>query len=115
MTTLYGIKNCDTIKKARKWLDSQELDYQFHDFREDGLDTKKVKAWVGKLGWESLVNKRSMTWKQLDDATKNSLNDENVVGVILESPTLIKRPLLEIADKYHTGFKPAEYEQLLLK
>ena len=65
MATLYGIKNCDTVRKARKWLESEEIDYSFHDFRVDGLDKKNLSAWVKSVGWEELLNKRSTTWKQL--------------------------------------------------
>ena len=72
MTTLYGIKNCDTVKKARKWLDNKAIDYQFHDFRVDGLERAQLEEWVAELGWETLVNKRSTTWKQLDQATNRA-------------------------------------------
>ena len=112
MTTLFGIKNCDTVKKARKWLESQGVDYQFHDFRVDGLNQAQVERWVAELGWETLVNKRSTTWKQLDAAARESLNDQSVVAVILENPTLIKRPLLDTGDTRRVGFKETDYQQL---
>jgi len=112
MITLYGIKNCDTVKKARAWLDKHKVDYTFHDFRTDGLDAQQVKQWVSDLGWETLVNKRSTTWKTLGESTKSILNDENVVDVILEAPTLIKRPLLEKDSTRIVGFKEPEYKQL---
>ncbi len=111
MTTLYGIKNCDTVKKARKWLDANGSDYTFHDFRVDGLSAEQVQSWVEPLGWEALVNKRSTTWKQLDDSTKAALNNASVIEVILESPTLIKRPLLDVDGAISVGFKAAEFEQ----
>lgn len=111
MTTLYGIKNCDTVKKARKWLDANGSDYTFHDFRIDGLSAEQVQSWVESLGWETLVNKRSTTWKQLDESTKAALNNDSVIEVILESPTLIKRPLLDIDGAISVGFKAAEFEQ----
>lgn len=110
MTTLYGIKNCDTVKKARKWLEANDSDYTFHDFRVDGLSADQVNAWVADLGWETLVNKRSTTWKQLDEATKASLSDNSVVDIILANPTLIKRPLLDLNGSYSVGFKAADYE-----
>lgn len=110
--TLFGIKNCDTVKKARKWLDAQGVDYRFHDFREDGLDKAQVKSWIAELGWETLVNKRSTTWKQLDAATRESLNDSTVVPIILDNPTLIKRPLLDTGDHRRVGFKADDYQQL---
>ena len=112
MTTLYGIKNCDTVKKARKWLEQNNIDHRFHDFRADGLGKKQLEAWVDQLGWETLVNKRSTTWKALDDSVKHSLDDTSVVPLILESPTLIKRPLLEKDDLVKTGFKAADYQNI---
>ncbi len=111
MTTLYGIKNCDSVKKARKWLEEQGIEFNFHDFRVDGLDAGQVKSWVSQLGWEQLVNKRSTTWKQLDDETKANLSNESVVSVVLEHPTLIKRPLLDQDSHYSVGFKAADYQQ----
>jgi Spx/MgsR family transcriptional regulator len=112
MTTLYGIPNCDTVKKARKWLDDSGIEYRFHDFRKDGLTADQVKPWVEALGWETLVNKRSTTWKGLDDATKSTLNDDSVIALVLEQPTLIKRPLLDNGDQPQVGFKPALYQEL---
>lgn len=111
MTTLYGIKNCDTVKKACKWLDAEKQPYTFHDFRADGLTAAQVQGWVAALGWETLTNKRSTTWKQLSDAEKASLNDETIVAVILANPTLIKRPLLDHKGEISVGFKDADYSQ----
>lgn len=110
---LFGIKNCDTVKKAKRWLDDQQVDYAFHDFRADGLSRQQVEQWVGELGWETLVNKRSTTWKGLDSATRDSLNDDSVVDIILENPTLIKRPLLDTGSSRHVGFKADHYSELL--
>lgn len=112
MTTLYGINNCDTVKKAKKWLEQAGIDYTFHDFRKDGLDQQQVVEWVGALGWETLINKRSTTWKGLDASTREGLNDSNIVSVIMDQPTLIKRPLLALNKNFYVGFKPAHYEQL---
>ena len=109
MITLYGIKNCDTVKKAQKWLTLQNIDFQFHDFRKDGLEKKLVQQWIRTVGWETLVNKRSTTWKGLDDVTKSNLNDKTVIDIILEQPTLIKRPVLTLKDQLLIGFKEAEY------
>ncbi|BFM15273.1 ArsC family reductase [Maricurvus nonylphenolicus] len=110
---LYGIKNCDTVKKAKRWLDDQNIAYEFHDFREDGLEQQQVSKWVSELGWETLVNKRSTTWKGLSDSAKSSLNDQSVIEVILENPTLIKRPLLDTGSERHVGFKADQYQALL--
>ena len=112
MNTLYGIKNCDTVKKARRWLDDNNIDYHFHDFRADGLQKSQIRDWVAELGWETLINKRSTTWKALDEAIKNSLNNETVIDVIADAPTLIKRPLLDNGKLRRVGFKAADYEQL---
>ncbi|MGD8175385.1 arsenate reductase [Marinimicrobium sp. ARAG 43.8] len=110
--TLYGIKNCDTVKKARRWLDDHGIDYRFHDFRADGLTAAQVDAWLNEFGLD-LVNKRSTSWKALDPATRDALTVENATPVILDTPTLIKRPLLDTGRVRRTGFKPAEYEALL--
>ncbi len=113
MITLYGIKNCDTVKKARKWLDDNGFDYRFHDFREDGLSSEQVEQWLKEFGWETLINKRSTSWKALDDSTRNSLSDATAVAVILDSPTLIKRPLMDYGKGKTLGFKADNYASLL--
>ncbi len=109
MTTLYGISNCDTVKKARTWLEKQDIDYHFHDFRRDGLDKKLVQAWVNQVGWEGLINKRSTTWKGLAPKVKQAMNNSNVIDTILQQPTLIKRPVLVSQDQLLIGFKQADY------
>ena len=112
MTVLYGISNCDTVKKARKWLDSKSVSYRFHDFRADGLEQDQVRAWIGELGWETLVNRRSTSWKQLDTSARETMTAESALSAIMDSPTLIKRPLLDTGSKRHVGFKEADYEAL---
>lgn len=109
MTTLYGIKNCDTVKKARTWLEQHNVHYRFHDFRADGLTVAQVNTWIAEIGLETLVNKRSTTWKELDEATKTHFNDTTAATVISENPTLIKRPLLDTGKQKYVGFKDAEY------
>ena len=111
MITLYGIKNCDTVKKARTWLDKNQIAYQFHDFRADGITDAQVANWISDLGLETLVNKRSTTWKELDEATKNNF-DQIAVQVISENPTLIKRPLLDTGKQKYVGFKDTEYSTI---
>ncbi|MGH1486299.1 MAG: ArsC family reductase [Cellvibrionaceae bacterium] len=113
MITLYGIKNCDTVKKARRWLDDNGVNYHFHDFRADGLTKQQVEQWVKELGWETVVNKRSTTWKELSEKTKLNLNEASVVDVIIASPTLIKRPLLDTGKQRSVGFKADQYQSLL--
>lgn len=109
MITLYGIKNCDAVKKARTWLEQHNVDYRFHDFRADGLTVAQVKTWIAEIGLDTLVNKRSTTWKELDEATRTHFNETTAPAVISENPTLIKRPLLDTGKQKYVGFKDAEY------
>lgn len=110
-TTLYGIKNCDTVKKARAWLDQQGIRYRFHDFRIDGLSAAQVSQWLEELGADALINKRSTTWKSLDEATKATI-EQRAAEIILANPTLIKRPLLDTGKGKHLGFKAPDYQIL---
>lgn len=112
MITLYGIKNCDTVKKARRWLEQHGVDYHFHDVREDGLEAESVEAWLDELGWEQLLNKRSTTWKQLDTALRDTMDDQSARGAILDYPTLIKRPLLDTGHERFTGFSADKYQSI---
>ena len=111
-TTIYGIKNCDTMKKAFKWLDNQAIEYTFHDYKKAGLDEVLAKKWVEDLGWENVINKRGTTWRKLDDATKETMNNINAVKQMLENPSIIKRPLLEHNNEKTLGFKETEYSQI---
>jgi Spx/MgsR family transcriptional regulator len=110
--TLYGIKNCDTVKKARKWLDTQGIEYQFHDFREDGLDKDAVAAWINELGWQNLVNRRSTSWKALSEKERGDMDDASALKAIVSQPTLIKRPLLDTGKQRYTGFSAANYAKI---
>ncbi|NTS76034.1 ArsC family reductase [Catenovulum sp. SM1970] len=110
MTTLYGIKNCDSVKKAKKWLEQNDLDYQFHDFRAQGITIEKINAWLTQVQWDVLLNKRGTSYRQLDAEVKENLNADNVAELLLNNPTLIKRPVLEYADKVSVGFKADEYQ-----
>jgi len=112
LVTLYGIKNCDTVKKARNWLETQSIDYTFHDFREDGLSREQVIAWMQELGWESLVNKRSTSWKALDQSVRDSMSEQTALEAVLAQPTLIKRPLLDTGDKRYNGFTAGSYSKI---
>ena len=112
MTKLYGIKNCDTVKKARTWLEQQGVNYEFHDFRVDGLTAAQVQGWIAELGLDTLVNKRSTTWKELSDSQKDSFNSETAVQIIVDNPTLIKRPLLDTGALRQVGFNDADYQKL---
>ncbi|WP_206613441.1 ArsC family reductase [Parahaliea mediterranea] len=112
MITLYGIKNCDTVQKARRWLDDHHIDYHFHDVREDGLSQAQVALWVSELGWENLINKRSTSWKALSPAQREGMDNASAVAAVLEQPTLIKRPLLDTGQERRTGFKADDYQAL---
>lgn len=112
MTTLYGIKNCDTVRKARQWLGSTGIEYTFHDFRIDGLNKKDLHTWIKAVGWEVLFNKRGTTWRQLPEKDKVTLDEGTAIKLMLAHPTLIKRPVLIHGKTIHVGFKPAEYKAL---
>ncbi len=112
MYTLYGIKNCDTVKKARKWLDENTIAYQFHDFRTDGLDSKLLSKLEASLGWENMLNRRSTSWRQLDDKQKGNLSSTKAITLMLETPTLIKRPVLDTGEQILIGFKLDDYQKL---
>ncbi|PSJ45752.1 ArsC family reductase [Zobellella endophytica] len=113
--TLYGIKNCDTVKKARKWLEQHAIDYRFVDHRADGLDPVELARWLAVLGWEQLVNKRGTTYRALSDADKASLGPDTAAARLLSSPAMIKRPLLELDGQLHLGFNAELYSRLFNK
>ncbi|MDP5291004.1 ArsC family reductase [Oceanimonas sp. CHS3-5] len=110
--TLYGIKNCDTVKKARKWLEQAGVDYRFVDHRADGLDPEQLAHWLEVLGWEQLLNKRGTTWRALSDDDKASLGPDTAAALLLAHPAMIKRPLLNLDGELHLGFKPELYASL---
>lgn len=112
MIIMYGIKNCDTIKKARKYLDAKEIEYSFHDFRTEGVNEIQLRAWVSELGWEKLLNKRSTTWRNLPDETKQNMNELLALVVMEDQPTIIKRPVLEMADQVMVGFSETLYDKI---
>lgn len=111
--TLYGIPNCDTVKKARKWLESNNTAFRFHDFRKDGLTPEQLQYWLDALGWETLLNRKGTTWRQLPESVRNEVTGENIAGLLLAHPTLIKRPVLDTGKGLHCGFKEADYQRLL--
>jgi len=113
MITVYGIKNCDTVKKARRWLDEHDVSYQFHDFRSDGLDEKLLRKWLTSVNWEVLLNKRGTTWRKLPEQDKNDINETTAINIMLQHPAIIKRPVLSTSSAIHVGFKADEYQQLL--
>lgn len=112
-TTIYGIKTCDTVRRARSWLDSRGISYVFHDFRVEGLDRTLIEEWRGRVGWEILLNRSSATFRALPEARKASLDDEQALELMLEFPTLVKRPILATGEVIAVGFKPDRYAELM--
>ena len=104
MPTLYGIKNCDTVKKARKWLDENGIAYQFHDFRTDGLTLAQLNDFAARVDWSTLLNRSSTSWRQLSTEQQTDLTAEKALQLMLATPTLIKRPILDTGDKLIIGF-----------
>ena len=107
--TIYGIKNCDTMKKARAWLDGQGVAYDFHDYKTEGIAKDKLKAWSEKLGWETLLNRAGTTFRKLPDSDKDGLNERKALALMLAQPSMIKRPVLDLGGKLLVGFKPEIY------
>ena len=110
-TILYGIPNCDSVKKARKWLDANNVAYQFHDFRKDGLSSSLLDQWLKLQSWEVLLNKRGTTWRQLPEQTKLAINETNARNLMLENPTLIKRPVVSHNKALLVGFQEKLFKQ----
>lgn len=110
--TLYGIPNCDTVKKARGWLTRHQIEYHFHDFRKDGLSAELAQRWLDELGLEVVINKRGTTWKQLDAATREQLSAANAAALIAANPTLVKRPVLDLGHQRVAGFDEAHWRTL---
>ena len=112
MTKIFGIKNCDTMKKALKWLDEKGADYEFHDYKKTAPDTDVLKQAITEHGWETVINRRGTTWRNLPEQVQNVVNDESAIALALENPSIIKRPLLVKDEKTHLGFKAEEYDKL---
>ncbi len=109
--TLYGIKNCDTMKKARAWLDAKGVAYAFHDYNAEGIDRAQLEAWAGHIGWETLLNRAGTTFRKLPDAEKTNLDERKAIALMLDQPFMIKRPVLNIGERLLVGFKPEQYEE----
>lgn len=109
--TIYGIPNCDTMKKARTWLESHRVDYAFHDYRASGLEPARLDAWVDRLGWQVLLNKASTSFRDLPDTKKQDITEKKAKALMLANPTMIKRPVLDLGDRLLVGFKPDAYAE----
>jgi Spx/MgsR family transcriptional regulator len=109
--TIYGIKNCDTMKKARAWLAGHGVAYNFHDYKSEGISKEKLKAWSEEVGWETLLNRAGTTFRKLPDADKDGLNEKKALALMLEQPSMIKRPVLDLGGKLLVGFKPDIYSK----
>ncbi|NBB63678.1 ArsC family reductase [Pseudomonas sp. ODNR1LW] len=110
---LYGIPNCDTVKKARIWLEQHGVDYVFHDYKKAGVDAQALEAWVDEHGWETVLNRAGTTFKKLAEPERADLNRDKAVGLMLAQPSMIKRPVLDLGDRRLVGFKPEIYAAAL--
>jgi arsenate reductase len=109
--TIYGIKNCDTMKKARAWLDQRRVDYAFHDYKTEGIGRGQLEGWAKDVGWETLLNRAGTTFRKLPDKDKEGLTQAEAIKLMLDQPSMIKRPVIESGKALLVGFKPEEYEK----
>ena len=112
MTTLYGIPNCDTMKKARKWLTDNGIEYEFHDYKKAGIDEATLRTWIDQVGWEVLLNRRGMMWRKVPQDVKDNIDERSAISLMLETPSIIKRPVLRTGSELHVGFKPDQYAEI---
>ncbi len=111
--TIYGIKNCDTMKKARAWLDGHGVPYAFHDYKTQGIDRARLELWAGSVGWETLLNRAGTTFRKLPDTQREGLGAAKAIALMLEQPSMIKRPVLDLGGRLLVGFRPEAYEAAL--
>jgi arsenate reductase len=111
--TIYGIKNCDTMKKARAWLDAHGVGYAFHDYRAQGIERARLAAWARDVGWETLLNRAGTTFRKLPDKDKDGLSGKKAIALMLAQPAMIKRPVLDVGGRLLVGFKPGAYAKAL--
>jgi arsenate reductase len=110
---LYGIRNCDTVKKARAWLDARAIAHEFHDYKVHGIDEPRLRGWVREIGWERLLNRSGTTFRKLPDADKEGLDEDKAVALMLAQPSMIRRPVLDLGDHRLVGFDFGLYEEAL--
>ena len=113
MTTIYGIKNCDTMKRAFAWLSEHGVEYDFHDYKKAGVTAAMLKTWSNKVGWEKLLNTRGTTWRKLSEADRADMNEAKALELMHHQPSLIKRPVLTHESRLLVGFDPKEYDRTL--
>ena len=111
--TIYGIKNCDTMKKARAWLDDHSVAYAFHDYKTAGIERAKLEGWARAVGWETLLNRAGTTFRKLPEKDRDGLSEKRAIALMLDQPSMIKRPVLDVGGKLLVGFKPEMYEKAL--
>jgi Spx/MgsR family transcriptional regulator len=111
--TVFGIPNCDTVKKARTWLDAQGVAYQFHDYKKVGIDAATLAGWAGEVGWEALLNRAGTTFRKLPDEAKDGMDQAKAIALMVDQPSMIKRPVVTGAGRLLVGFKPADWEAAL--
>ncbi|WP_445500555.1 ArsC family reductase [Microvirga sp. G4-2] len=109
--TLYGIKNCDTMKKARAWLDANGVAYSFHDYKTQGIDRARLEGWARGVGWETLLNRSGTTFRKLPEAERIDLDESKAIALMLDQPSMIKRPVLDLDGRLIVGFKADQYEE----
>ena len=112
MISLYGIRNCDSCRKARKWLEAHDIEFRFEDIREAGLDEQRLKKWQQRVGWEKLLNKKSVTWRKIPPFDRDDLDADRARALLLEYPTVMKRPVLDAGTLVLVGFDAAEYASI---
>jgi arsenate reductase len=110
--TMYGIKNCDTVKKARVWLESHDIAYVFHDYKSSGVERQQLERWCTLHGWDTVLNRAGTTFKKLSDADKANLTGKKAIALMLAQPSMIKRPIVQIGAQSHVGFAPDRYQQI---
>ncbi len=111
-TTLYGIPNCDTMKKARVWLDQHGVEYRFHNYKAEGIDEDTLRRWVDQVGWEKLLNRAGTTFRKLDEADRQDIDADKAIRLMQAQPSLIKRPVLDRDGALTVGFKPEAYAEI---
>ncbi|MBU6339549.1 MAG: ArsC family reductase [Rickettsiales bacterium] len=115
MIKIYGIRNCDTVKKALLWLENHNVKYQFHDYKKEGVDSTKIKEFVKKFGWEKILNRKGTTWRLLGEEQKNITDEESAIKLMLEKPSIIKRPIIDLGKNQIIGFDENEYRNFFKK